>query len=60
MCVCACIIIVHFILLQSQKKQVFADLNELAKEIQGVLMNHLVTLNVSSKSGISKIEEQVK
>ena len=36
------------------------DLNELAEEIQGVLKNHLIALNISSKSGIAEIEEQVK
>ena len=43
-----------------QKKQLFIDLSEFSEMIQGALMNHLNTLNVSSKAGIAKIEEQVK
>lgn len=43
-----------------QKKQLFIDLSEFSEMIQGALMNHLNTLNISSKAGIAKIEEQVK
>ena len=57
MCVCVC---VHHIILYLQKKQLFADLNELSEEVQGVLMNHLSMFNIKSPSDITKIEERVK
>ena len=44
----------------SQKKQLFADLNELSEEIQEVLKNHLSMVNISSTAGVAKIEERVK
>ena len=43
-----------------QKKQLFADLNELSEEIQGVLKNHLSMFNIKSPSDVTKIEERVK
>ena len=43
-----------------QKKQLFADLNELSEEIQNVLMNHLSMFSIGSTSGVEKIEEHVK
>ena len=43
-----------------QKKQLFADLNELSEEIQGVLMNHLSMFNIKTPSDITKIEERVR
>ena len=43
-----------------QKKQLFADLNELDEEIEGVLKNHLSMFNIKSKDDVAKIEERVK
>ena len=58
-CVCECVC-VHHMILRLQKKQLFADLNELSEEIQGVLMNHLSMFSISSTSGVEKIQELVK
>ena len=53
-------IIPYLVCVYLQKEQLFADLGELSEEIQSVLMNHLILVNISSTSGVAKIEERVK
>ena len=43
-----------------QKRQLFADLNELSEEIEGVMMNHLNMFNIKSQSDVERIDERVK
>lgn len=54
----ACFLVVSVRLLQ--KKRLFDDLNELAEEVEGVLMNHLSMFNIKVESDVEKIEERVK
>ena len=64
MCTCvyvfirSCIYKQHILYLQ--KRQVLTDLNELSEDIQCVLENHLSMFNISSTSGVEKIDEYVK
>ena len=58
MILCGLFLVVSVRLLQ--KKRLFDDLNELAEEIEGVLMNHLSMFNIKAESDVEKIEERVK